>query len=197
VHKLLAASLLGVLASATIRAGGLGGGAITGVRGSAKAVGGATAAAALALVVVIMGGLTAKVEGAAVACVGFPLCGSGSLGGAAQMVQLTHRLLAYGLVLHLISLPMIFRKRAEPAPVLRAAWIGLALGVLQIGWGAYMVLGGFPGVVRSLHQATGILIWVTTFTMAYLARIAAGRTVVGTQQFAAGTMPAGAMPSRS
>ena len=41
-----------------------------------------------------------------------------------------------------------------------------------------MVTGGFPGVVRSLHQATGIFIWVTAFTMTYLARIAAGRTVL-------------------
>lgn len=195
VHKLLAASLLGVLATAAIRAGGLGGARITAQRGTTKAVGGATAAAALALLVVIMGGLTAKVEGAAVACAGFPLCGEGSLGGGAQHVQLTHRVLAYALVLHLISLPMVFRKRGEAGPVLTAAWIGLGLGVLQVGWAAWMVLGGFPGVVRSLHQATGILIWVTTFSMAYLARIAAGTSRVGTQQPAGGSLPAGAMPS--
>jgi hypothetical protein len=33
-----------------------------------------------------------------------------------------------------------------------------------------------------LHQATGILIWVTAFTMTYLARIASGRTVVAAQR---------------
>ena len=48
-----------------------------------------------------------------------------------------------------------------------------------------MVLGGFPGVVRSLHQATGILIWVTAFTMTYLARIAAGRTPVAARSVTA------------
>lgn len=181
VHKLLAASLLGVLATATIRAGGLGGASAIGAKGTTKAVGGATAAAILALVVVLMGGLTAKVEGAAVACAGFPLCGEGSIAGSAQHVQLTHRLLAYALVLHLISLPMVFRKRGEASPVITAAWIGLALGVLQVAWAAWMVTGGFPGVVRSLHQATGILIWVTTFSMAYLARIASGRSTVGAQ----------------
>ncbi len=197
VHKLLASSLLAVLATAAIRAGGLGGAKALLGGGTTKAVGGATAAAVLALIVVLMGGLTAKVEGAAVACVGFPFCGEASTGGAGQHVQITHRLLAYLLVLHLISLPMIFRKRGESSPVLRAAWLAMTLGVLQIVWAAWMVLGGFPGVVRSMHQATGMLIWVTAFSMAYLARIASGRSTVGAQQRATGTMPAGAVPTAS
>lgn len=175
VHKLLAASLIAVLVAATIRAGGLGGESIATARGSSKAVGGATGAAILALLVVLLGGLTAKIPGAAVACAGFPLCGEGSLGGGAQHVQLTHRILAYLLVLHLASLPFVFRKRGEPAVVTRAAWIGLSVGLLQVVWAGWMVTGGFPGVVRSLHQATGILIWVTAFAMAYLTRVAAGR----------------------
>ncbi|MEP6778954.1 MAG: COX15/CtaA family protein, partial [Gemmatimonadaceae bacterium] len=108
-------------------------------------------------------------------CVGFPLCGEGSLGGAGQHTQLTHRILAYLLVLHLISLPFVFRKRDEPNVLQRLAWIGLTLGVLQIAWAGWMVTGGFPPVVRSLHQATGILIWTTAFSMAYVARIASGR----------------------
>ncbi len=186
VHKLLAASLLAVLVAGTIRAGGLGGTAIRGLTGTRKAVGGAMGAAVMALLVVLLGGLTAKVTGAAVACVGFPLCGPGSLGGGPQHIQLTHRVLAYLLVLHLASLPFLFRKRQEPAPMQRAAWIGMALGLLQVVWAGWMVTGGFPGVVRSLHQATGILIWVTSFTMLYLARIASGRTVLAADR-AAGT----------
>lgn len=182
VHKVLAASLIAVLVVATIRCGGLGGTRILGQIGTRKAVGGATGAAVLALLVVLLGGLTAKVAGAAVACAGFPLCGEGSLGGPAQHVQLTHRVLAYLLVLHLASLPFLFRARGEPAPVVRAAWFGLGLGLLQVCLAAWMVLGGFPGVVRSLHQATGILIWVTAFAMMYLARIAAGRTSVAAQR---------------
>ena len=185
VHKLLAAALIAVLVAATIRAGGLGGKSIATARGSSKAVGGAIGAAILALLVVLLGGLTAKIPGAAVACVGFPLCGEGSLGGAAQHVQLTHRILAYLLVLHLASLPFVYRKRGEPAVVTRAAWLGLSLGVLQVVWAGWMVTGGFPGVVRSLHQATGILIWVTAFAMAYLARIAAGRALLTFQRAAA------------
>lgn len=173
VHKLLAASLLAVLAAAVIRAGGFGGAQVHSLIGTRKAVGASTAAAVMALLVVLLGGLTAKLPGAAVACAGFPLCGEGSLGGGAQHVQLTHRILAYLLVLHLISLPMIFRKRGEPAALITTAWFGLSAGVLQILFAGWMVTGGFPAVVRSLHQATGILIWLIAFVMAYLARIAA------------------------
>lgn len=189
VHKLLAAALLATLSVTAIRAGTLGGSAIVGTTGTQKAVGGATAAAVLALLVIILGGLTAKLPGAAVACAGFPLCGEGSLGGGAQHVQLTHRVLAYLLVLHLMSLPFLFRKRVEPLPVLRAAWFTMAMGVLQIVWAGWMVTGGFPGVVRSLHQATGILIWVGALVMVYLARIAAGRTLVAIQGATPGATP--------
>ena len=182
VHKLLATSLIAVLVVATVRAGGLGGVRILSAVGTPKAVGGATAAAAMALLVVLLGGLTAKIPGAAVACAGFPLCGTGSLGGAAQHVQLTHRIVAYLLVLHLVALPFIFRRRGEPATLVRSAWLGLSLGALQVVWAGWMVTGGFPAVARSLHQATGILIWVTTFAMTYLARIAAGRSVIAAQR---------------
>jgi len=178
VHKILAASLLAVLVVATIRAGGLGGASIKSGSGTGKAVGASTTAAVMALLVIILGGMTAKMDGGAVACAGFPLCGEGSLGGGAQHVHLTHRVLAYLLVLHLTSLPFMFRRRGEPDILLRFAWASLAFGVLQIIWAGWMVTGGFPTVVRSLHQATGVLIWVSTFAMAYHARIAAGRTVL-------------------
>lgn len=169
VHKLLAASLIGVLAAAVVRADGMG--AAPMLSGATrKALGGATAAAVLALATVLMGGLTAKLPDAAVACRGFPFCGEGSLGGGAQHVQLTHRVLAYLLVLHLWSLPFVFARRGEPLPLRRLAWGGAALGALQVVWAAWMVLGGFPAVVRSAHQATGILLWVTAIAMVLVTR---------------------------
>jgi heme A synthase len=182
VHKVLAAALVGVLIVAVIRSGGMG--AAASVRsgiaraGTMKAFRSARIGAIGALLVIIMGGMTAKIQGAAVACAGFPLCGDGSLGGGAQHVQLTHRILAYLLVLHLASLPFIFTKRRESPMVIRFAGFALALGVLQIVWAAWMVLGGFPMVIRSLHQATGIFIWVAAFAMAYHARVAAGGTTL-------------------
>jgi heme A synthase len=174
VHKVIAASLLAALAATAVRAGGLGAPSAPPGSGTRRAIRGATAAAGLALAVVALGGLTAKLPDAAVACAGFPLCGPGSLGGGAEHVQLTHRILAYLLVLHLLGLPFAFRKRGEASAVRRAATLAAALGVLQIVWAGWMVTGGFPTVVRSLHQATGVAIWLAAFTMAYLARTAAG-----------------------
>lgn len=171
VHKLIAATTLAAGTVGALRAGAFGAGRAH-TLGTRKAVGGAMGAAAVSLLVILLGGLTAKIPDAAIACVGFPLCGEGSLGGGAQHVQLTHRILAYLLVLHLGSLPFLFRKRGESAQVVTAAWIGAALGLLQIIWAGWMVTGGFPGVVRSLHQATGIAIWVTAVAMVAHARAA-------------------------
>ena len=202
-----AVTVLALGAATVVRAGGLGAASVSAGQGTPKAIGGATAAAVMALLVVLLGGLTAKVTGAPVACVGFPLCGEGSLGGGPQHLQLTHRLIAYLLVAHLISLPFLFRKRGEPMAVQTAAWIGMVLGVLQVCWAAWMVIGGIAGpdkyAPRSLHQATGILIWVTAFVMTYLARMAAGRSTVGAQQVSGATSTAGgartarAVPSAS
>jgi heme A synthase len=136
------------------------------------------AAAGLAITIVLLGALTAKLPGAAVACKGFPLCGEGSLGGGAQHVQLTHRVLAYLLTFHLMGLAIGFTRRAESPVVRLASRVALGVIALQIVLGAMMVLGNLPPVLRSLHQATGISLWLTAFTMAYLARIAAGKSAL-------------------
>jgi hypothetical protein len=52
--------------------------------------------------------------------------------------------------------------------------IAVALGLLQLGVAAAMVLGHLPPVLRSLHEATGVSIWISTFALAYLSRIASG-----------------------
>lgn len=182
VHKVLAAMLLAVLLIAVVRSGGLGGAASLAAgrmsRGSVRAMRAAAAAAVLSLIVIVLGGLTAKVPGAAVACQGFPLCGEGSLGGTAEHIQLTHRLLAYALVLHILMLTVAFHRRNEPQILNRYITGALLLALTQVALAAWMVLGGFPPLVRSLHQATGILIFMATFTLAYHARIAAGRSVL-------------------
>ena len=175
VHKLLAAALLAVLAVAVIRAGGLGGARVLAQRAagqpsSTKAFRGASIAAALALLAVVMGAMTAKIANAAIACRGFPFCGAGSLGGGAQHVQLTHRVIAYLLAFHVLALFFAFSRRRESPAVVAAAQVAFGVVLLQIGLGAAMVLNAFPPVLRSLHQATGMALWVATFVMAYLAR---------------------------
>src|SRR5205807_7775391 len=91
-------------------------------------------------------------------------------------VQLTHRLLAFLLLLHLIGVVRGFwRRRDESRTVARAATIALGLVVLQFIVAASMVLLTLPAVLRSLHEAVGVSVWLSTFTYAYLARVAAGR----------------------
>jgi heme A synthase len=65
-------------------------------------------------------------------------------------------------------------RRREATVVRRAAAVAASLGVLQLAVAAAMVLGNLPPVLRSLHQATGVAVWVAAFTLAYLARLASG-----------------------
>ncbi len=179
-HKVIAVSLLATLAAAAMRAGALGAvGAVAARaagRGTPKAVRGAAVAAGLALTAVLLGSLTAKVTGAVASCQGFPFCTTAYAGGVAH-IQLAHRITAYLLALHLVGLPFVFARRREAGPVVAAARVGLGLVVLQVALGAAMVTGHYVVALRSLHQANGVALWLTAFTMTYLARMAAGRTV--------------------
>ncbi len=170
-HKAVAMSLLATLSVAWMRAGGLP--SLTAVSErivSGKTIKASTVAAVLALLTVMMGGMVAKWTGASVACVGFPLCGDGSLGGGAQHIQLTHRVLAYLTAFHVVFMSVAIMRRREHATITLLAGIAAVVVVLQIVFGALMVLGGFPIVIRSLHQATGVLLWVATLTLTYAAR---------------------------
>jgi heme a synthase len=178
-HWTVAMSLVATTVATLIRAGGLGGtlARLGGV--SAKTKRGAFAGAAMALLTVVMGGLTAKYPGASVACQGFPLCGANpDVLPASVHVQLTHRVLAFLVVLHLIGLAVGVFRRGEGAVAKRAVSIAVALGLLQLGVAAAMVLGHLPPVLRSLHEATGVSIWIATFALAYLSRIASGGSSV-------------------
>ena len=170
-HKAVAMSLLATLSIAWIRAGGMP--SLTTVSDrlvSDRTIRASSVAAVLALVTVMMGGMVAKWTGASVACVGFPLCGAGSLGGAAQHIQLTHRALAYLTAFHVALMAFSIMRRKEHRTITRLAGVAACVVVLQIVFGALMVLTGLPIVIRSLHQATGVLLWLSTLTLTYAAR---------------------------
>ena len=172
-HWTVAMSLVATVVAAVIRAGGLGGAQARLGGGTARAMRGAFAGATMALLTVVMGGLTAKYPGAAVACRDFPLCGANpDVLPAAVHVQLTHRVLAVIVVLHLFGLMIGFRRRREPAIVRRASVIAVSLGVLQLVVAGAMIGLRLPPVLRSLHEATGVSIWIAAFALAYLARLA-------------------------
>ncbi|HEV2180584.1 MAG TPA: COX15/CtaA family protein [Gemmatimonadaceae bacterium] len=174
-HWLLAATLLAALSAAVMRAGGLGGACARSERASARSARGAMAGAAIALVTIVVGGMTATYPGANVACSGFPLCGAGIASAvvpAGRAIQMTHRVLALLLTLHVFGLLWGVRRRREALVVVRAVAIAAGLIVAQIGIAASMIALHLPPALRSLHQSTGALIWLTLFSAAYLARMA-------------------------
>lgn len=172
-HWTVAMSLVAATVAMVVRAGGLGGADARRGGASPRTVRAAFVAAALALSAVVMGGLTAKYPGAAVACRSFPTCGANpDVARAAVHVQLTHRVLAVLVVLHLAGMVIALRRRREARVVRRAAVVACALGVLQLAIAGAMIGLRLPPLLRSLHEATGVSIWIATFTLAHLARLA-------------------------
>ena len=97
-------------------------------------------------------------------------------------VQLTHRILAFLLLLHLIGVVAgLSRRRDESRTVARAATVALGLVILQLSVAASMVLLTLPAILRSLHEAVGVSVWLGTFTYAYLARLAYRATPVSVE----------------
>lgn len=179
VHKAIAAGLIAAVTAAAIRSGLFGGARLgaqvaAGAAASAKTARGALVGAGLTLSTIVMGAMTAKTPGAAVACQGFPLCGPGSTGGAAQHVQLTHRVLAYLVALHVLGLAVAVARRGEARVLVNGARLALGVVVLQIVLAVGMLHTHFTvPAVRSMHQATGMALWVTLFGLWYLASSAA------------------------
>jgi heme A synthase len=178
-HWTVAMSLVATTVATLIRAGGLGGDAARLGGVSAKTMRGAFAGATMALLTVVMGGLTAKYPGAAVACQSFPLCGrNADVLPAAVHVQLTHRVLAFLVVLHFLGLASGVFRRREASVAKRAAATVASLGVLQLLVAGAMIGRHLPPVLRSLHEATGVSVWIAAFALAYLARIGSGSSEV-------------------
>jgi heme A synthase len=122
----------------------------------------------------LLGALTANLEGAAGACLGFPLC-SGQVwptageGGLAH-VHWTHRLIAYALALHLVGMVFGMRRRAAPTTVARALWVAVSLTVLQVVVGAAMVLNILQPTWRAAHLATGTAVWAALVVVMWHSR---------------------------
>jgi heme a synthase len=180
-HWLVAMTLLALVATTAIRAGALGGTSVLSQHGTARAARSARGAAMLAILAVALGGLTAKYPGAAVGCTTVPACGRNpAVEASGVYIQITHRTLAVFLLLHLIGVAMMLRKRraAEAPVVITASRVALGLVVLQLAVASSMILLHLPPVLRSLHEATGVGIWLSCFVFAYLAKRARSGPVV-------------------
>jgi len=169
MHLALAMTLLAAIAWIAVRAGGFGADSVL-PGSSPKTARGALAAAILALVVVVFGGMTANVAGAAAACRGFPHCASGMVGGPGLHVHLAHRVLAMLLVLHVVGLVIGVIRRGE-SPTLRvASRVAITLLVVQVVIAVVLVSFTPSPALRSLHQATGTAAWLSLAVFALLAR---------------------------
>jgi len=174
-HLAIAMSLLAVLVVVVVRGGGLG--ATTVSSRSQRTFRSAQAAVGLTFLALVLGALTANTPGAAVACQGFPWCTAITEHGTPLWIQVTHRIIAFLLLGHLIGIGIGVRKRSEPGPIRNAAWAALGVVILQILVAAAMVEMHFPASLRSLHQAVGTALWIVVVA---LAALAAGPLTEGT-----------------
>ena len=175
-HLAIAMSLLAVLVVVVVRAGGVGAGSIPARYGRTVRAG--IAAGALTFLALLFGALTANTPGAAVACQGFPWCRSITDSGGPLYIQVTHRIIAFLLLGHLIGLVIGVRKRGETRAVRAAAVTALGIVILQILVAAAMVELHLPPTLRSLHQALGTALWISVVTLTALATGTNGMTEI-------------------
>lgn len=169
-HLAIAMTLLAVLVSSSMRAGGLGATSAAVGTASLKTWRGARAAVAVTFVVLVLGAFTAHVPGANSTCTGFPLCSGTLLPAPSQHIQFTHRIFAFLLFFHLLGLAIATQRRGEARLITRTAWIAFATVVTQLVVAAAMVELQLPARLRSLHQAVGTLVWVAVVILAMLSR---------------------------
>jgi cytochrome c oxidase assembly protein subunit 15 len=98
-------------------------------------------------------------SGASLACSTWPLCDGAlipDLGDPQIRLHFTHRLLALGTGLGVLALAI----GARGLPQVRGlAWLAAALVAVEIGLGAYVVLGEVPFGIALAHQALGVLVF--------------------------------------
>jgi heme a synthase len=169
-HLAIAMTLLAVLVSAVMRAGGLGAAHVTIGAASEKTWRGARVAIGLAFTVLVLGAFTAHVPGANSSCIGFPLCRGSLLPSGTQHIQFTHRVIAFLLFFHLLGLAIAVRRRGEARLIIRAAAVAFAAVLTQVIIAAMLVEMQLPPILRSLHQAVGTLVWVAVVVLAVLSR---------------------------
>jgi heme A synthase len=169
-HLSLAMVLLAVVVVALVRAGGLGAAKLPQVGDAAPRTARAgKIAVALVFTALVFGALTANVPGAPLACQGFPWCRAiqGETGSVA--IHITHRVIAFLVLGHLIGMFMGTRKRGEHPTIRRGVAVALGLVVLQVLIAAGMVEMALPATLRSLHQAVGTALWIAVVAVAALA----------------------------
>jgi heme a synthase len=175
-HLAIAMALIAALVVVVVRAGGFGAGTVPAryertLRSSRAAIG-------VTFLTLVFGALTANTAGAAVACQGFPWCRTIAESGTPLYIQVTHRIIAFLLLGHLIGIAIGVRQRGETRAVRTTAWTALSFVILQVLVAAAMVEMHLPPTLRSLHQAVGTALWISVVTLAALAAGTRGMTEI-------------------
>lgn len=114
----------------------------------------------MALLAMMSAAMTAK-SGASLACATWPLCNGAvvpDLSDGGVRIHFAHRVLAAGTALALLALLVrTWQARSLPAGVRRLAAMAASLVVVQVGFGALVILLEVPVWKAVLHQATGVL----------------------------------------
>lgn len=167
-HLAIAMALLAVIVVALVRSGGLGAANLP-VDPAPRTLRAGRIAVALIFTALVFGALTANVPGAPLACQGFPWCRAIEGGSGPVTIHITHRVIAFLVLGHLIGMNVGSRKRKEPAIIRMTVAAALGLVVLQVLIAAGMVEMALPATLRSLHQAVGTALWIAVVTVTALA----------------------------
>ena len=134
----------------------------------------------VAFIAVIAGGYMSAAH-AGLACTGFPLCnGWSNATTLATQLHMGHRIPAYlTIVLVLILGTLVLARKNQPADFRRLVFIACGLVVLQGALGVLTVVTGLMPLLRSVHQANGVLLVAALALMTYRSQL--GRTHAATE----------------
>jgi heme A synthase len=172
-HFVTAMLFMATLIVAAARGGAIGVVIGTGDPNTRRTASWALTSAAVGLVVVAFGAITANTPGAPQACTGFPLCNGQWLpepGAVPVEIHWAHRVAAFLLLFIAAGATRVTQRNRAATPVLRAAVLTLVLIVLQLGVAAALVLSRLPQSLQAAHLAVGAALWFALSCWATLAR---------------------------
>ncbi|MBV8594881.1 MAG: protoheme IX farnesyltransferase [Candidatus Eremiobacteraeota bacterium] len=144
----------------------------------------------VAFIAVIAGGYMSASH-AGLACTGFPLCnGWAGAHSAAQALHMTHRWAAYATIALVLCLVAVAaRPTSAPPEVRRLIFVAGGCVLAQGALGALTVISGLAPVLRSVHQANGVLLVALLALTTY-------RCQLGRQPEAFVSLPADGAPTQ-
>jgi heme a synthase len=138
---------------------------------------GALAVASGLAFITMCAGAYVSSSGAGLACPGVPGCGEGLLGHTGpQMLQMTHRLLAVGLLLFALVVAGAFPPAERRAAI--ALRVAVVLIALQITLGVLNVVWLLPTALRETHAANAVATFLVLVVATVLSSLDAGEAAV-------------------